>query len=77
MSEHYIDVRVHFDKETEEDGYNHYSPISVEGLGGTIPEDEQGSIGEAAHQSDQYTVYVSNAFLTALGEIGTIKLDKW
>lgn len=67
----YIDVRVKFDKEVEDEGtpyeYVHYSPQSVFLLDSSIPEDYIDSIRETAGQSDFYQVDVSNAFLSALG----------
>ena len=67
----YIDVRVKFDKEVEDEGtpyeYVRYSPQAVFILDSSIPEDYINSIGEIAGQSDFYQVDVSNAFLSALG----------
>ena len=67
----YIDVRVKFDKEVEDEGtpyeYVYYSPQAVFLLDSSIPEDYIDGIGETAAQSDFYQIDVSNAFLGALG----------
>lgn len=63
----YIDIRVKFEVDEEEDGYKHYIPVSVLHLNSDLSENDCGSIAESAGQSDTYQVEVSNAFLLALG----------
>lgn len=68
----YIDLRVEFEEEVEDfgdgDTLSYFTPVSVRSIGSDISESDRSAIGESAGQSDQYTVNVSNAMLSALGD---------
>lgn len=78
----FIDVRVYFDTEVEvweedDETYVHRTPVSCQVVNTNIDDNGLEAIAEAAHQSDLYTVGVTNAFLDALDNKGIRPVSRY
>ena len=72
----YVLLKLSFDEESEdlgEESSTSYIPTSVEAVESDLSEEALRHLGEAAFQSDRFTVGLANA---CLGALGTTKVQR-
>lgn len=76
---HYIDIRLHLDKEVEDFGdgdvYEHFRITGVERVKTKgIEEDQLDGLAETVAQSDHYQLYLSHAVASSIDSEGIYEL---
>jgi hypothetical protein len=68
MSKHYVDIRITFDKETDDfdPDYVYFSPKKAYQLASTLPEGEADAVAETWAQSDHYILLSPDLIVNAL-----------